>query len=120
VFYRDNWEDTPLPLLVQSTRPAFCCRRQNKFSHSISIQKTTRAKKYSCTPTLQFIQQARRYGTNINDTRTTLLWQPDPKTDASGKVHFSFYNSDIKKGYVIIIQGMDSEGRLGYLYRIVK
>ena len=53
------------------------------------------------------------------DARSTLYWQPELKTDATGKAHFSFYNSDVTKGYIIIIQGMNSEGHLGYLYRVI-
>jgi hypothetical protein len=56
---------------------------------------------------------------DVPDKRTTLYWQPELKTNINGDAHFSFYNSDNTKGYVIIIQGMDSEGHTGYLYKII-
>ena len=56
---------------------------------------------------------------SAKDNRTTLYWNPSLDTKADGKAGFSFYNSDITKGYVVIIQGMDSEGHLGYLYKVI-
>lgn len=55
----------------------------------------------------------------IKDNRTTLYWNPNLKTNADGSACFSFYNSDITRGYVVIIQGMDSEGHLGYMYKVI-
>ncbi len=57
---------------------------------------------------------------NVKDNRTTLYWNPNLRTSADGTACFNFYNSDITKGYVVIIQGMDSEGHLGYLYSVVR
>jgi hypothetical protein len=56
---------------------------------------------------------------NVADIRTTLYWQPELKTDATGHASFNFYNSDHTNGYVIIIQVMDSEGHTGCLYKII-
>jgi hypothetical protein len=55
----------------------------------------------------------------VKDNRTTLYWNPNLQTKTGGTAHFSFYNSDVTKGYVVIIQGMDSEGHLGYLYKVI-
>jgi hypothetical protein len=55
----------------------------------------------------------------VKDNRTTLYWNPNLKTNADGTACFSFYNSDITKGYVVIVQGMDSEGHLGYMYKVI-
>jgi hypothetical protein len=52
------------------------------------------------------------------DTRTTLFWQHDLDTDNFGEAKFHFYNSDKAKRYRIVIQGMDAEGRIGYLSQV--
>jgi len=50
---------------------------------------------------------------NIPDRRTTIYWQPDLITDASGNVSFNFFNSDAKGTYRVEVEGMDSKGNLG-------
>jgi hypothetical protein len=54
------------------------------------------------------------------DFRTTLYWNPDLIPDSAGRVHFSFYNSDHAKKYRIVIEGMDSGGRLMYLDSLIE
>jgi hypothetical protein len=51
------------------------------------------------------------------DNRTTLYWNHDLNT-RRGEAKFSFYNSDNIKHYRVIIQGMDAEGRFGYLEQV--
>ncbi|MFB9845194.1 hypothetical protein [Mucilaginibacter ginsenosidivorans] len=51
------------------------------------------------------------------DNRTTLYWNHDLNT-RRGEAKFSFYNSDNTKHFRIIIQGMDAEGRIGYLEQV--
>ena len=48
------------------------------------------------------------------DNRTTLYWNHDLDTDGTGHAGFNFYNTDKTKRFRVVIQGMDSEGRLGY------
>jgi len=55
---------------------------------------------------------------SLTDNRSTLFWNPDLNTNASGEVRFHFYNSDRAKKYRIIIQGMDADGRIGYLNEV--
>lgn len=54
----------------------------------------------------------------LPDTRTTLYWNHDLNTDPSGNARFYFYNSDKAKHYRVVIQGMDAEGRIGYLSQV--
>jgi hypothetical protein len=54
----------------------------------------------------------------LTDTRSTLYWNHDINTDKDGIAKFHFYNSDKARHYRIIIQGMDAEGRLGYLDQV--
>ena len=53
-----------------------------------------------------------------HDTRSTLYWNHDLVTGSNGELKFHFYNSDKAKKYRIIIQGMDAQGRLGYLNEV--
>ena len=47
------------------------------------------------------------------DFRDLLYWSPDVKIDASGKKTISFYTSDQEGSYVIVLQGISSDGRTG-------
>jgi len=49
------------------------------------------------------------------DYRTTLYWNHDLMPDKDGNIKISFYNSDKAKGYRIIVQGMDADGKTVYL-----
>ncbi|MDB5143720.1 MAG: hypothetical protein JWQ66_2433, partial [Mucilaginibacter sp.] len=49
------------------------------------------------------------------DYRTTLYWNHDVDMDADGNFKINFYNSDKTKKYRVVIQGMDANGRVGYL-----
>jgi hypothetical protein len=40
------------------------------------------------------------------DNRTTIYWNPDIKTDSTGKAKVSFYNSDLKGEALIRISGV--------------
>ncbi|HEV3251208.1 MAG TPA: hypothetical protein VGZ71_09675, partial [Puia sp.] len=47
------------------------------------------------------------------DFRNLLYWSPDIKTDARGKEQFSFYSSDQKGRYRVVLQGITSDGLAG-------
>ncbi len=49
------------------------------------------------------------------DYRTTLYWNHDLNTDNQGNFKIRFYNSDKTKKYRVVVQGMDANGRMGYL-----
>ena len=48
------------------------------------------------------------------DYRQTLYWNPALKPDENGKYTIRFYNSDVAKKYRVIIQGINTDGQLGY------
>jgi hypothetical protein len=54
------------------------------------------------------------------DFRTTLYWNPNLIPDSTGQVHFTFYNSDHAKKYRVVIEGMDSRGRLAYIDSLIE
>ena len=53
------------------------------------------------------------------DTRSTLYWNPDMLADSANTIHFNFHNSDRTKRFRIIVEGMDQQGRIGYLNQII-
>ena len=56
----------------------------------------------------------------LPDKRATLYWNPNLTTDSiSHQVSFSFYNTDITKKMRIIIEGIDDEGRIGRIEKVI-
>jgi hypothetical protein len=50
---------------------------------------------------------------NTKDTRNTLLWNPVIRTDnANKKVKIVFYNNDISNSFRVVLEGMDSDGKM--------
>jgi len=56
----------------------------------------------------------------IKDARATIYWNPLVQLGAEGESSLEFFNTDIAKKQLIIIEGMDSEGRLARLVRILE
>lgn len=56
----------------------------------------------------------------IEDRRTTLLWQPTIKFDNNGIAKIQFYNNDYTKKFKVVIQGIDKNGNLFYLEKIIE
>jgi hypothetical protein len=54
-------------------------------------------------------QQANR----VPDLRTTLFWAPAVKIDATGKKQLSFYTSDVSGKYLVVVQGLTTNGKAG-------
>jgi len=54
------------------------------------------------------------------DSRATIYWNPTIKTDATGKAQIEFFNSDAAKRQLIIVEGMDAEGRLGRAVKVIQ
>ena len=50
----------------------------------------------------------------LPDFRRLLYWAPDLMTDQSGERNISFFSSDLPGRYVIMIQGINVQGRMGY------
>ncbi len=53
------------------------------------------------------------------DRRTTLLWYPNVKFE-NGKATVQFYNNDYAKRFKVVIQGIDKNGNLYYLEKIIE
>ena len=50
---------------------------------------------------------------NTQDTRNTLLWNPVIRTDSDNrKVKIIFYNNDFSKSFRVVLEGMDSDGKM--------
>jgi hypothetical protein len=50
---------------------------------------------------------------NTKDTRNTLLWNPVIRTDnANKKAKIVFYNNDISNSFRVVLEGMDSDGKM--------
>jgi uncharacterized protein YfaS (alpha-2-macroglobulin family) len=48
-----------------------------------------------------------------NDYRTTIYWNPTVELDESGKATLDFYNADGNGKYKVVVEGLDSTGRIG-------
>ncbi|ASO04660.1 hypothetical protein [Arenibacter algicola] len=49
------------------------------------------------------------------DLRSVIHWAPSIKTDQDGKASASFYNGDIPGDYLIVVEAISEDGRIGYL-----
>jgi TonB-dependent SusC/RagA subfamily outer membrane receptor len=55
------------------------------------------------------------------DLRTTIYWNPQVITDSVGKAKFSYFNSDEKGTYRVLVEGINAEGQLArteYTYEV--
>ena len=50
------------------------------------------------------------------DFRNTLLWEPMVTTNTEGEAELEFYCSDINSIFIIRIEGVSGDGRLGSVY----
>ena len=50
---------------------------------------------------------------HLPDFRNVLYWSPDVYTDAQGKAEINFFTSDMKGKYIVVVQGMTPDGRVG-------
>ncbi|MFT3825484.1 MAG: hypothetical protein QM731_16315 [Chitinophagaceae bacterium] len=58
---------------------------------------------------------------DVDDVRSTLLWNPYVLTDAGNKrVTVTFYNNDISRRLRIVLEGMNEEGRLTRVEKIIE
>ncbi|MBX9785033.1 MAG: hypothetical protein K2X48_17230 [Chitinophagaceae bacterium] len=56
----------------------------------------------------------------MEDRRTTLLWQPVVKFDQNGKATIQFYNNSYTQKFKVIIQGFDNNGTPYYSEKIIE
>jgi hypothetical protein len=52
--------------------------------------------------------------TRLPDFRHLLFWSADVNTNEKGKNELSFFTSDVPGKYVIVVQGLNQEGKTGY------
>lgn len=56
----------------------------------------------------------------MTDERSTVYWNPLVTLDEKGETNLEFFNTDLAKRLVIVIEGMDESGRLGRLVRVLE
>lgn len=56
----------------------------------------------------------------IDDKRATVYWNPLLEIGEDGEIDVEYYNSDVAKRQLLIIEGIDPEGRLGRLVRVLE
>ncbi|SFU07243.1 TonB-dependent outer membrane receptor, SusC/RagA subfamily, signature region [Algoriphagus locisalis] len=54
------------------------------------------------------------------DERATVYWNPLVTLDDNGETNLEFFNTDLAKRLVIVVEGMDESGRLGRLVRVLE
>lgn len=60
-------------------------------------------------------------GNFLPDLRTTLYWNPYILTDASThKVRLEFYNNDVSKKMRVILEGMNADGKLARVVKLIQ
>ena len=57
---------------------------------------------------------------SIPDQRATLYWNPLIQTDQGGKASLSYYNSETASRHLLILEGIDRQGRLGRLVKVLE
>ena len=59
--------------------------------------------------------------TEVEDIRTTLFWKPYILTDATNrKVSIEFYNNDVSKKLRVVLEGINEEGKLTRVEKIIE
>jgi hypothetical protein len=59
-------------------------------------------------------------GSDLPDIRTTLYWNPMVLTDASNhSIKLEFYNNDVSKRLRVVVEGMNAEGKLSRVEKII-
>lgn len=54
-----------------------------------------------------------KLNSRIPDVRNVLYWSPSLKTNEDGRQHASFYTSDVRGRYAILVQGITTDGLAG-------
>ncbi|TKC07371.1 carboxypeptidase-like regulatory domain-containing protein [Pedobacter frigoris] len=64
----------------------------------------------------KYVNPANTY--NFNDLRTTIYWNPNVATTATGPLTLEYYNADGNGAYRAVIEGIDKNGNVSrYVYR---
>ncbi|HKC35259.1 MAG TPA: hypothetical protein VKB95_04320, partial [Chitinophagaceae bacterium] len=54
-----------------------------------------------------------QFSSHMPDFRNVLYWSPNIYTDAQGSAEINFFTSDLKGRYVVVLQGINTDGRVG-------
>jgi hypothetical protein len=54
---------------------------------------------------------AQKKSSRLPDFRTTLYWNPSISKTSNGNISFEFYTSDMKGKYLVVVEGMNREGK---------
>lgn len=57
---------------------------------------------------------------SISDQRATVYWNALVKTDTTGTARINYFNTDVAKRHLVILEGIDSQGRLGRITKIIE
>lgn len=58
---------------------------------------------------------------NVEDVRSTLYWQPYVLTSKNNrKVKLQFYNNDVSTSFKVVLEGMNEEGRLVRIEKLIR
>ena len=58
---------------------------------------------------------------SISDTRRTLFWKSNIMTDAGRKkINIVFYNNDVTHNFRVVLEGMNDEGKLMHISKLLK
>lgn len=68
----------------------------------------------------EFYHATGQENSNVPDKRTTLYWNPQLKPEANGKAVISFYNDDFAKKFKVVVQGIDKDGKLLNVEKLVQ
>ena len=62
-----------------------------------------------------------KYGTEFDnlviDTRSSLFWDPEVRTDGNGIARVKFYNSDKLSRFYVVVEGISPNGKIGQTER---
>lgn len=56
---------------------------------------------------------------HLKDLRSTIHWEPNVVTDEKGKASLEFYTADGPGKYLITVEGIDLQGRIGRITKVI-
>jgi TonB-dependent SusC/RagA subfamily outer membrane receptor len=54
------------------------------------------------------------------DVRATIYWNPLLEIGENGKISLEYYNTDLAKKHLVIIEGINASGKLGHIYQTIE
>jgi hypothetical protein len=96
-------------LLDAKKEPVFDTKRT--VARGFTIARTFYAPNYSMNTTNQ---------SHVRDLRSTIHWEPNIISDEQGAFNFEFYAADAPGLYLLIIEGVDMNGRIGRVTKTIR